>query len=349
MAITRIDTNTTQITNTPSKAAPDYIVRVAIIVLAMVMSAFVASTALSGGCMAGLATFWTCDLSPAIILLVAAIVGAAFGWTLIMRPVATHSSVENKTAQLEFNQRRMQVTKAQALDEIDIHDRDERLRIDRDYAAGMNGAEVYERKIIAESKGEVIKALAAGVVAGTVEPHHFAQVARILGGTVRPGSVTPLALAPANFIDADLLQPEPVAPITDVNRYKLTSIGGNDSPVKGKDIRATWLTCTLRSLRAAVAIAESGGPPSRTAFNTYGIKANIEVADCHAFFQECGIMQPGTGWGAWVEGLDSRKFARWVAYTIDVVERGGGEDVFRRAARQAADRERPTVEAAPTR
>lgn len=322
MAVTHINTTSHTVVQEPNQThGSEYIFRfIAVILMSGVVFLFVI-VAISAACASSEMDNVVCVNSGVSSLSVASAVALALAYLMILRPIKTRSDMENKTEKLKFADLNTALKRKHETIEIEIEDERERRRI----ARKGEEADIDIRVIAAETTRDVMRKLADGVVSGSVDPTHYAHVMKAL---TSPGRASSAPVLPASSLSPNVETMRVANPET----YKVPSVGGANSPVKGSDIQPRHLTCTLRSLREAVRIAEDGRPPTRKSFQAYGIKANEEIGECQKFLQDCGIMDANSGWGAWADGLDVNKLGRWVAFVIDSIERNGGEAAYRKAA-----------------
>lgn len=187
-------------------------------------------------------------------------------------------------------------------------------RIERDRIEGLNKAEI-ERE---NAKTQLVVKMAEGVMNGTVDAQSFLAFTRGVDGGVVPK--LPAATA--------IKMPEQI----NHWEYKLMNIGGFDSPVNGMNMKSGYLTCSLRSLKAAADLALAGKQPSRGEFEDAGITAAEEAQECQQFLKERGLLDSTYSQARWHPRFDATKFAKWVAGAIGDVNRRGGEGIWRRAA-----------------
>lgn len=326
MAVIRNVTTQTTIQTPERIGGSEYVIRFVASLLVSAIVMLLLSISANVACVSNDWSGLFCDYSGLVGLIGGIGVGLVLVVHLIYRPVKTRSDVEHKTEKLKFADVNTTVRRQHREAEIELDDKEDRLRIERK----GEEADIDIRVAGAKATVKLIESLAAGVEKGTVDPIYFMHVRQIVTGQGRQTNA-PLIKASANAQP----QGEVEADITNTSDFKLVSVGGSDSPVKGKDIRAEYLTCSLRSLRAAVQLAEEGRQPTRNGFKAAGIKASEEATDCQKFLQDCGIMDANSGWGTWADGLDPRRFGRWIAWVCEVVERNGGEAIHRKAARKA--------------
>jgi len=325
MAQTQV--HTTVVVEAAHVEPSSYVAR-AIVSLALSCAVFLIAYILTQSTCSGV---FDCDKVLSISGIVSALAMAALLFFLVARPLLTRSDADDKDTKLAFNSKRAVVKRQIDSDAIEMEDDRERRRIQREYEEGLNKAAVREANTMVDTKAEVIKALAAGVINGTVDPARFATVQRMLSAGNKQ-------VTGATMTRADDFTPATPTTVTNPEQYKIVSVGGADSPINGAEVRARYLTCSLKSLKAAVAIAEAGRQPTRSAFAKAGITANEETGDCQKFLRECGLMDTNSDWGKWNERLNVRNFSRWIALLSERIERGGGEELYRKAARIVTSR-----------
>lgn len=190
-------------------------------------------------------------------------------------------------------------------------------RIERERTEGLNKAEI-ERE---NAKTRLFVEMSKGVLNGTILPQTYLALSRGIEGGAVP------KLPPAEVIKP----PEQIAHW----EYKLMNIGGFDSPVHGTNMKSGYLTCSLRSMKAAAQLALAGKQPSRGEFEAVGITGAEEAQECQRFLKDRGLLDPAFAQYRWHPRLDPTKLAKWVEGTVSDVSRRGGEAVFRKAAQQA--------------